>query len=78
VAKYLAIEEILRRCHKVSVREEKQSLTKFIVIISTAIALEGLVLTIETSKENIKFSINGEHGKGCITIKSNDSDKKEE
>ena len=35
-------------------------------------------LQIETSKENVKFSINGEHGKGCITIKSNDSDKKEE
>jgi len=57
VAKYLAIEEILRRCHKVSVREEKQSLTKFIVIISTAIALEGLVLTIETSKENLAHLI---------------------
>jgi hypothetical protein len=26
----------------------------------------------------VKFSINGEHGKGCITIKANDSDKKEE
>lgn len=57
VAKYLAIEEILRRSRKISILEEKQSLTKFIVIIATAIALEGLVLTIETSKENLEHLI---------------------
>jgi hypothetical protein len=54
VAKYLAIEEVLRRSHKISSLEEKESLTKFVIIISTAIALEGLVLTIETSKGNLE------------------------
>jgi hypothetical protein len=53
VAKYLAIEEFIKRSHKASLYEEKQSLSKFVVIISTAIALEGLVLAIETSKTNL-------------------------
>jgi proliferating cell nuclear antigen len=35
-------------------------------------------MTIETSKEAVKFSINGEHGKGCITVNARDSDKTEE
>lgn len=54
VVKYLADEEIIRGAEKRSEKEEKQSLTKFIVIISTALALEGLVLTIETAKTNIE------------------------
>jgi proliferating cell nuclear antigen len=35
-------------------------------------------VTIETSKESIKFSVNGEIGGGSVTIKGNESDKKEE
>lgn len=53
VAKYLAIEELIKKSHKSSVQEEKQSLSKFVIIISTAIALEGLVFAIETSKTNL-------------------------
>jgi hypothetical protein len=53
VAKYLAIEELIKRSHRISAFEEKQSLSKFVVIISTAIALEGLVLAIETSKADL-------------------------
>jgi hypothetical protein len=30
---------------------------------------------IETSKDRVKFSINGENGKGSITIKAKDADK---
>jgi len=35
-------------------------------------------VNIETSKESIKFSVSGEIGAGSITIKANDSEKKEE
>jgi len=35
-------------------------------------------VTIETSKESIKFSVNGEIGGGSVTIKGNESDKKED
>ena len=35
-------------------------------------------VTVETTKENIKFSINGENGNGSTIIKANDSDKKED
>lgn len=54
VVKYLAEEELLKGSDKRSERQEKRSLTKFIVIISTALALEGLVLTIETAKTQIE------------------------
>lgn len=53
VAKYLTFGEILKAGEKTSDKQEKQRLTKFILIISTAIALEGLVLTIEKSKEQL-------------------------
>ena len=36
------------------------------------------IVQIETSKEAVKFSVNGEIGSGCSTLKHNDSDKKEE
>lgn len=35
-------------------------------------------MAIETSKESVKFSINGEHGKGSITMNARDSDKPED
>jgi len=36
------------------------------------------LVNIETSKESVKFSINGEHGKGSITLNARDSDKAED
>lgn len=36
------------------------------------------LVNIETSKENVKFSISGEHGKGQITLNTRDSDKTED
>ena len=36
------------------------------------------LVTIETSKESIKFAVNGEIGGGSIVIKANDSEKPEE
>lgn len=50
VAKYLTVEEILRGSENRSPKEERKTLTKFVIIIATALALEGLVLTIETAK----------------------------
>lgn len=35
-------------------------------------------VNIETSKESVKFSITGEHGKGSITMNARDSDKAED
>lgn len=46
VAKYVAIEEFIQRSHIASLYEEKQSLSKFVVIISSASPLFKLVLGI--------------------------------
>ena len=35
-------------------------------------------VTIETSKERVKFSIDGENGKGSISLNAKDSDKTED
>ena len=55
VAKFLLIEEVLRETdpHR-NPKESRRTITKFAVIIATALALEGLVLTIETAKTNIE------------------------
>jgi hypothetical protein len=53
VVKYLTIEEIIKHGKERKLHEEKKNLTKFVMIISTALALEGLVLTIETAKTNL-------------------------
>lgn len=37
-----------------------------------------IIVTLETSKEAIKFSVSGEIGSGSITIKANETDKKDE
>ncbi len=54
VAKYLMVEEVLRQSEKREPKEERRTLTKFVVIIATALSLEGLVLTIETAKDQIE------------------------
>ncbi len=53
VAKYLTLEEIIKHSHIRKPREEREILTKFVVIIATALALEGLVLTIEVAKTQL-------------------------
>lgn len=37
-----------------------------------------LLVEIETSKENAKFSVSGEMGNGCITIKHNEGEREGE
>lgn len=54
VAKYLALEEIIKDKHKRAPKEEREALTRFVIIIATALALEGLVLTIEVAKTNVE------------------------
>ncbi len=53
VAKYLMLEGVIRVKEEQSPRELRKALTKFTMIIATALSLEGLVLTIETSKTDI-------------------------
>jgi hypothetical protein len=53
VSKYLMIEEVLRGTQERRPREVRQALTKFAVIIASALSLEGLVLTIEVSKNDV-------------------------
>lgn len=52
VVKYLSVEEIIKHTKERNYYEERRNLTKLVMIISTALALEGLVLTIETAKTN--------------------------
>ncbi|MCI5052253.1 MAG: hypothetical protein MRY21_03830 [Simkaniaceae bacterium] len=52
VVKYLMTEEVLHEGEK-DPKAERRSLTKFFVIIVTALSLEGLVVTIETAKTDI-------------------------
>lgn len=53
VSKFLMIEEVLVGNSKKDSEEIKRTVTKFVLIIATALSLEGLVLTIETAKTNI-------------------------
>ena len=52
VSKYLMIEEVLKDDNR-SPKEARRAFTKFVVIIVTALSLEGLVITIETVKTDI-------------------------
>ena len=52
VSKYLMTEEVLRE-HDRSPRDARRAFTKFVIIIITALCLEGLVITIETAKRDI-------------------------
>lgn len=48
-----------------------RSLTRVLILLI-------FIVSIETSKQYIKFSISGEIGGGSTTLRANDSDKKEE
>jgi hypothetical protein len=52
VSKYLMIEEVLKDDNR-SPKEARRAFTKFVVIIVTALSLEGLVITIEIVKTDI-------------------------
>ena len=53
VAKYLMFEEVFIRSEEKAPSEFRRTLTKFAVIIASALALEGLVLTIEIAKLDV-------------------------
>jgi len=53
VAKYLMLEEVIHRKKEKDPEEARRSLTKFAIIIATALSLEGLVLTIEVAKSEV-------------------------
>ncbi|MCH9617114.1 MAG: hypothetical protein SP4CHLAM5_04660 [Chlamydiia bacterium] len=56
VSKYLMIEEVLKGNDR-SPRDARRAFTKFVVIIITALSLEGLVITIETVKTDVTHLI---------------------
>lgn len=54
ISKYLLIEEVLGKDHSAKMTgEARDSLTKFAMIIGSALSLEGLVLTIEVAKQDV-------------------------
>lgn len=53
VSKYLLIEEVIRLKKEKDPNEMKQTLSKFVIIIATALSLKGLVLAIETAKTDV-------------------------
>ncbi len=54
VGKYLMIEEVLQKgVAKQVPSQSRKTLTKFTIIIASALSLEGLVLTIEVAKEDV-------------------------
>lgn len=53
VATYLMTEEVLREKLERNPVQARKALAKFAVIITTALSLEGLVLTIETAKIDV-------------------------
>jgi len=55
VGKYLLMEEVIMRTREQkSPKQMRHTLTKLAVIIATALSLEGLVLTIEIAKSDIR------------------------
>lgn len=57
VSKYLVLEEVLRASKDSKPRDARKALRKLVVIIFTALSLEGLVLTIEMAKTDIRMMI---------------------
>lgn len=53
ISKYLLFEDVLRQEKERVPREYRKALTKFSIIIASALALEGLVLTFEMAKQDI-------------------------
>ena len=56
VSKFLMIEEVLKGPNRTQ-KEERHTFSRFIIIILTALSLEGLVLTIETAKTDLSMII---------------------
>jgi len=54
VARYLLVEEVLKSKENRPLAEKRKALSNLILIISTAFALEGLVLTIQIAKTNLE------------------------
>ncbi|MDN3505208.1 MAG: hypothetical protein P0S95_06520 [Rhabdochlamydiaceae bacterium] len=53
VSKYLLIEEVMKPVEERHPDEVKNSLTKFVSIVITALFLKGLVLAIQVSKDDV-------------------------
>lgn len=53
VGKFLMIEEVLKNGYR-SPKKERGSFSRFLIIILTALSIEGLVLTIETAKTDLE------------------------
>lgn len=54
ISKYFILEEVIRKGERDKHPEEtRKTLTKFGIIIASALSLEGLVLTIEISKQDV-------------------------
>ena len=54
IGKYFVLEEVIRKGERERVPEEtRKTLTKFGLIIASALSLEGLVLTIEVAKQDM-------------------------
>lgn len=54
VGKYLMLEEVIRKGkNEYHPTQTRKTLTKFAIIIASALSLEGLVLTIEVAKQDI-------------------------
>lgn len=54
VSKYLMLEEVVKGGANRSHKEERQMFSRFIIIMVTALSLEGFVLTIETAKSEVR------------------------
>ena len=52
VGKYLLLEEVLKEESR-NLAQTRKTVTKFAIIIASALALEGLVLTIETAQKDV-------------------------
>lgn len=57
VSKYLLIEEVLQKHAERHPEDIKNSLTKFVSIVITALFLKGLVLAIQVSKDDVRLLI---------------------
>ncbi|MCB1109345.1 MAG: general glycosylation pathway protein [Chlamydiia bacterium] len=54
VGKYLMLEEVIRKGNsELQPSQTRKTLTKFAIIIASALSLEGLVLTIEVAKQDV-------------------------
>jgi len=57
VAKYLLEEEVLKGCELASPRESRETLTKFVVIITIAVCLEALAFIFDSANRDISTLI---------------------